>query len=1023
MKLIRYSLFLMTTADALDKWTECCGEQSELKTCQIAPCGSGTCQDCVFEEWGDFGPCGCFGLQDRFRDIKVPSNHCGKPCNGSKVDTKACLPHCMKQEKRENCELTAWTPWTECSKSCDVGQQYRERTIKTDLLSNGLPCDDDTKQTRPCNTIGCHNPHDCELTDFGAWSACSKSCNGGQQERKREVKVPAKNYGLLCNDTLSEIRGCSENACAGALNCQWDEWITWSSCSASCGGGQKSRSRLIVVAPRNGGKLCEANDMSEIAPCGTNPCNVAVDCKIGEWQGWSACTCDCNGAKSRTRRIETFPSNGGKGCDGSLKEVDSCNVGPEHCEEKVKVTPPIDCELTPYSAWSKCTVSCGGGTQERSREIRVDPEYNGKACDRVLSQIKACNEDACPVEVNPSKPIDCAWGTWGDWNECTVKCGGGARQRNRDIISCANKYGKPCDAESAVEMEGCNLAACGSKDCVWGDWGDWGACSCTGLQERHRNIATHSSEGGTVCVGPKVITQSCHSHCTEPPIDCALSKWAGWSRCSAECGGGEQFRTRHIASHEARGGKPCDGFLKEIQPCHTKTCSHPVDCHIAEWSDFSKCSAECDGGQQFRHREIMTFASYGGKACTDELKEVRGCNTNKCGGVQDCKWGGWTDWSACTKTCGGGQRGRDRTISIAPRKSGKLCDALTKAEIAPCNTQDCSGGCVDGEWDEWEDFGLCSASCGVGYQSRSRGIKTKPNYCGKGLEGNLTQFVQCNSHPCGSEAVDCDIGVWSSWGACSCSCNGIRARSRHIVEYSHNGGIPCTGGVKEVGGCNEGKCGNHEPEDCEFGEWKPWTKCTAACGGGIQKRIRYIAAEPNHSGKPCKGSLQIVQGCNFHTCVHATDCLWGQWAEWDTCSAPCGGGQKTRYRHISQMPNSNGKPCKPQDNVEILGCNTEPCGEMMYCAWAQWSGWSSCSRECGSGEITRTRELVKSATRPEDGVLDTGILAQLHSALEDDTKLQFSFEDAATVFLLAMVIAGFSLAAGMRAFGWRGQSQ
>jgi len=996
-----------------DVWSECCGDQTELRTCETAKCPTDKCRDCVWADWGDYGPCGCFGLQDRFRDIKIESNACGKPCTGPKVDTKQCLPRCIKEEKPRDCELTPWTPWSRCSKTCDVGQQFRERSLKNHLLNGGLPCNDTLKETRVCADHGCEGPQDCVFDDWTPWTECTQSCSGGQQQRTRTIKTPAKDYGKLCNDTLVQLRGCNQQACTGVLNCQWGDWISWSTCSATCNGGQKSRSRLITVAPRHGGRMCDPNDMSEIAPCATQPCAVPVDCVIGEWTAWSACTCDCNGATSRTRHVETYPAHGGKGCEGSLKEITYCNTGPEHCKEiKVEVKPPVDCLLTPWLSWSGCTKHCGGGIQERSREIRVEPEFNGKPCDDSLSEIQGCNEKPCATEPL-GHAIDCIWGDWSEWNVCTESCGGGIHQRSRDIKQCANQFGKPCESFDAVEIEGCNNEPCSSTDCVWGPWGEWGACSCTALRERARNVAQHSFRGGAVCTGPKVITESCKSECMEPPFDCKLSEWVPWSRCSAPCGGGETFRTRHIEVNEARGGIPCDGNLKELAPCDTNSCTHPVDCHLAEWSHWSNCSASCGGGQMTRERDILTFGAYGGKACTDELKEIKGCNTDACGDAQDCKWGLWKEWSACTKTCGGGQRNRERSVEIAPRRWGKLCDPLTKAEIEPCNEHSCEGDCIDAQWAEWEDWGLCSASCGRGYMSRWRAIKQKPNYCGKGIEGNMTEYQQCNEAPCGSDAVDCKFGPWSPFGSCSCSCDGTHSRSRHIAEYARNGGTPCSGGLKEAGGCNEGKCDNRNPVDCEFGEWKPWGKCSAECGGGIQSRIRYVLTEPSDNGKPCDGSLKAVQGCNFRPCTRATDCAWGEWADWDSCSADCGTGQRSRYRHIRILPSHDGKPCSAQDNVEVEACNTQACGKMMYCSWGSWQAWSACSKECGQGESTRKRELVTSAQPPDNGVLDSGVLSHLEAALAFDTKPQFSLEEGISVFVFSVILTSFGIATGM----------
>ena len=51
---------------------------------------------------------------------------------------------------------------------------------------------------------------------------------------------------------------------------------------------------------------------------------VAVDCEVGEWQEYGACSKACGlGSKSRTREVTQEPRNGGKECP-VLKESTVC---------------------------------------------------------------------------------------------------------------------------------------------------------------------------------------------------------------------------------------------------------------------------------------------------------------------------------------------------------------------------------------------------------------------------------------------------------------------------------------------------------------------------------------------------------------------------------------------------------------------------------------------------------------------------------------------------------------------------
>ena len=56
--------------------------------------------------------------------------------------------------------------------------------------------------------------------------------------------------------------------------CEFDEWSEWSTCSQSCGGGVKTRTRKIKQLEDFGGAPCKANT-TETGPCALNECGKA----------------------------------------------------------------------------------------------------------------------------------------------------------------------------------------------------------------------------------------------------------------------------------------------------------------------------------------------------------------------------------------------------------------------------------------------------------------------------------------------------------------------------------------------------------------------------------------------------------------------------------------------------------------------------------------------------------------------------------------------------------------------------
>ena len=55
----------------------------------------------------------------------------------------------------------------------------------------------------------------------------------------------------------------------------------------------------------------------------------------------------------------------------------------------------------------------------------------------------------------------------------------------------------------------------------------------------------------------------------------------------------------------------------------------------------------------------------------------------------DCVWDGFGDWSACSETCGGGERSRKRTKQIEESNGGKECTGRA-TEMEPCNDEPCT---------------------------------------------------------------------------------------------------------------------------------------------------------------------------------------------------------------------------------------------------------------------------------------------------------------------------------------------
>ncbi|XP_039591708.1 hemicentin-1 isoform X2 [Polypterus senegalus] len=348
---------------------------------------------------------------------------------------------------------------------------------------------------------------------------------------------------------------------------EFSEWMDWGPCSVTCGQGVQKRLRQCNnPLPANGGRHCIGPEV-EKRSCQAKRC--PVDGNWSEWSTWEECTRTC-GQGNRTRvRSCTNPSSqhGGKACEGKAVDLLVCNVRP--C--------PVAGNWGTWLPWGPCSETCGKGTQTRLRLCNnPPPSFDGPHCDGTDMQTQVCNERNCPV--------DGKWTSWMTWTACSVSCGGGTRQRTRTCTSPSPQYGgRQCEGND-VHIDFCNNEPCPTHGNwgPWNSWGSCSRTCNGGQMRRYRTCDNpRPANGGRACAGADTQIQRCNTDIC--PVDGNWGPWQSWNECSASCGGGERTRVRLCNNPPpVNEGRSCPGDSSQVSKCNIQAC--PGGPHYARGS-------------------------------------------------------------------------------------------------------------------------------------------------------------------------------------------------------------------------------------------------------------------------------------------------------------------------------------------------------------------------------------------------------------------------------------------------------
>uniref|UniRef100_A0A6Q2ZJT3 Adhesion G protein-coupled receptor B3 n=1 Tax=Esox lucius TaxID=8010 RepID=A0A6Q2ZJT3_ESOLU len=219
-----------------------------------------------------------------------------------------------------------------------------------------------------------------------------------------------------------------------------------------------------------------------------------------------------------------------------------------------------------WSQWSSCSVSCGQGSQVRTRTC---VSSYGSHCSGPLRESRVCNNTVpCPVHG--------VWEEWSPWSLCSFTCGRGHRTRTR-MCAPPQHGGRACDGPE-TQSKLCNIALyCTGRGQMLNQIEIWGIWRAGQHLELFIVIMFLKPFLNNVCsvAGPIILLKEA-SVIREYHSNGQWNPWGPWSGCSKSCDGGWQRRAR-VCQGAAVTGQQCEGTGEEVRKCSDQRCPAPYE--------------------------------------------------------------------------------------------------------------------------------------------------------------------------------------------------------------------------------------------------------------------------------------------------------------------------------------------------------------------------------------------------------------------------------------------------------------
>ncbi|KAF7271026.1 hypothetical protein GWI33_016056 [Rhynchophorus ferrugineus] len=773
-------------------------------------------------------------------------------------------------------------------------------------------------------------------------------------------------------------------------------------------------------------RKCIDQDRSEIVP---------TDGGWGEWQDWSECSRTCGGGISKSIRLcdSPRPEHGGKYCTGKTIRYKSCNT--QDCDGNAQDFRDKQCSsfngitkslpnLTNDVEW---VAKFGLGSPERPDDycrLYCKPKHSSAYYalkDKVIDGTKCgksgfdicvngiCKPGGCDNMLDSRSVLDDCGVCKGDNSTCREMKG--IYNKTADSVS-YNEVVRIPKGSSNIEIvqisHGTNDNFLALRD------GETGHYILNGGQMlmtqeidvqfgptiirysgssaiRERITTMRNQKLYRVLIvevlsiarlsPPDITFRYVTSEDMAPRYGWRLPGDTNWTRCSSICDGIQKREPKCFDLDSDQESHFCDqnelDSATEKRQCNTH-------CSLT-WMATSKgtCSSRCGKGYRKIYYNCIktskdTRDQVNNEHCSRKLPQPE--STEVC--YSNCNTTHWeyTDWSECSKPCGGGTQ--MRTAFCVDENNIKIhkshCHDKEKILEQRCNTAKCP---------TWKitDESECSVECGGGYKNVTYecvlgGKIQNPNACNP--EARPPSKKRCNEYSCWRLVAE-------GYYPCSVTCGkGIERRRYVCKKFNSEEELDqkyCRGIIppRDSRNCSR-ECNEISVYDrSKIYQWMPgnWTACSQSCNGGMSMQQYHCINELGQENPSmCNINIrpQNYIRCNEQPCPKWTLSEWSP-----KCDSNC-----ERHRQVlcldDMMTKYDDRYCNQKKPPSSTKCKLIECPHLSNSITGRYFGskndkenrykwkagpWKQCSTNCGKG--TRRRAIECEDTLNEISVVDS----------------------------------------------------